>query len=389
MVPTKQKYLDCSSVGSSIYTPGYVEVRQRFNVSTAAAFLPLALYVLGLAVGPVLAAPISETHGRKIVYLTTFPPAMFFTLGAALAQNFATLLICRLLAGTFSAPSLAVGAGSMSDMYASMNRALASAIFIFAPMFGPAMGPVIGAYATQNLGKSNEIIYTSISSSRHSPRTIPQTKTSMKLMYALRLALDSMVPTFHHVVCLHHSSSPERKLQKDHSPEACKASEASSATVKSSILPLGPLQNLLDSYTDPACAHAIYRAYSPGRKHLHLRRFRHPLQLLRCFPFDLQQRVWLRYWSNGPGFSFHRNRKSRRLLYLCPHRSTLLPETDVGGNKEISRESSAIRTRGSPACSCFRFSLYSTLNFHVRLDFSPLCPLDRPNHIHHPICRWQ
>ncbi len=94
---------------SSVYTPGYPEVMIRFHVSSTVALLGLSLYVLGLAFGPVLAAPISETFGRRVVYLTSLPLAALFSLGAGLSQNFASLIICRFWAGFFGSPVLAVG----------------------------------------------------------------------------------------------------------------------------------------------------------------------------------------------------------------------------------------------------------------------------------------
>lgn len=99
-----------------------------------------------------ISAPLSETHGRRTVYLVTFPPFLLFTLGAGLAQNFATLLICRLLAGTIGSACLAVGAGTSTDMYKPLTRATASAIFLLAPFLGPALGPPVGGFATQGKG---------------------------------------------------------------------------------------------------------------------------------------------------------------------------------------------------------------------------------------------
>jgi len=99
--------------GSSVYTPGYPEVAKKFGVSQTVALLPLSLYVLGLAFGPVLAAPISETKGRRVVYLVSLPIAAVFTLGAGFSQSFAALVVTRFFAGFFSSPVLAVGAGTM------------------------------------------------------------------------------------------------------------------------------------------------------------------------------------------------------------------------------------------------------------------------------------
>ena len=81
----------------------------KFNVSSTVALLGLSLYVLGLAFGPVLAAPISETRGRQMVYLVSLPIAALFTLGAGFSQTFASLVICRFFAGFFGSPVLAVG----------------------------------------------------------------------------------------------------------------------------------------------------------------------------------------------------------------------------------------------------------------------------------------
>ncbi len=103
--------------GSSVYTPGYPEVMIRFEISSTAALLGLSLYVLGLAFGPVLAAPISETFGRRVVYLVSLPLAALFTLGAGFSQDFASLIICRFFAGFFGSPVLAVGVSSSNSLY--------------------------------------------------------------------------------------------------------------------------------------------------------------------------------------------------------------------------------------------------------------------------------
>jgi len=108
--------------------------------------------VLGLAFGPVLAAPISETFGRNVVYKVTPPIFMLFTVGAGFSKSLGSLLVCRLLAGVAGAPVLAVGAGTSADMYPVHNRAIATSMFIMMPFLGPSIGPVIGGFASQFMG---------------------------------------------------------------------------------------------------------------------------------------------------------------------------------------------------------------------------------------------
>ena len=138
--------------GSSVYTPGYPDVEKRFNVSSTVALLPLSLYVIGLAFGPILAAPISETMGRKVVYLISLPISGLFILGAGFSNTFASLAITRFFAGFFGSPVLAVGAGTIVDMWPPVYRAYATSAFILAPFLGPALGPAVGGFAAQTKG---------------------------------------------------------------------------------------------------------------------------------------------------------------------------------------------------------------------------------------------
>lgn len=121
------------------------EIAEHFEVSTTASILSLTLFVLGLALGPIIAAPISETFGRSIVYKVTAPIYMLFLLGAGFSKSFGSLLVCRLFAGISGGPVLAVGAGSNADVFMPENRAMAAACFIMMPFLGPAVGPVVSS----------------------------------------------------------------------------------------------------------------------------------------------------------------------------------------------------------------------------------------------------
>jgi hypothetical protein len=131
----------CLSVtaGSSMITPGAFAIAHKFHVSHTAALLPLSLFVLGLAIGPMLAAPVSETRGRAIVYKVSMPLYMLFILGAGFSNSFAGLLVCRTLAAISGAPCLAVGAGTVADLFEPKKMAAPGALVVMAPFLGPCM----------------------------------------------------------------------------------------------------------------------------------------------------------------------------------------------------------------------------------------------------------
>jgi MFS family permease len=113
---------------------------EKFGVNATVALLPLSFYVLALGLGPILAAPISETHGRKMVYLVTPPLGILFTLGAGFAPNISALVVLRFLAGMFFSPPLAIGAGTIGDTTHPVERGTMTTLYILSPFMGPALG---------------------------------------------------------------------------------------------------------------------------------------------------------------------------------------------------------------------------------------------------------
>ncbi|RFU28742.1 hypothetical protein B7463_g7595, partial [Scytalidium lignicola] len=137
-----------TTLGASIYTPSFPEIMERFNVGSTTALLPLSLYVLALGFGPVIAAPLSESHGRHLIYLVSAPLGSLFTMGAGFSQNMQTLCILRFFAGLAFSPCLAIGGGTIADVFKADRRATPSAFYIYSPFLGPALGPVIGSFVT-------------------------------------------------------------------------------------------------------------------------------------------------------------------------------------------------------------------------------------------------
>ncbi|KAH7168177.1 major facilitator superfamily domain-containing protein [Fusarium sp. MPI-SDFR-AT-0072] len=107
----------CLSFGLAAYSPARVEVQHEFNVTSTVSILPFSLYVYGLAFGPMISAPLSETYGRRFIYVYITPISLLFIVGAGFAKNLATLIICRFFAGAIGSSPLAIGAGTIMDIW--------------------------------------------------------------------------------------------------------------------------------------------------------------------------------------------------------------------------------------------------------------------------------
>ncbi|TVY80748.1 Polyamine transporter [Lachnellula suecica] len=144
LVPTLLGFV--VSLGTSFYPPSVDDVAQSFHVGSEVALVGLTTFVLGLAFGPVIGSPASETLGRRPVYLITIPLFGLFTMGAGFAQNVETVIICRFFAGLFGGPALAIGAGTNADLYPPDKRVFTTTLFTLGPFFATGVGPVIGSY---------------------------------------------------------------------------------------------------------------------------------------------------------------------------------------------------------------------------------------------------
>ncbi|RDW69931.1 hypothetical protein BP5796_08328 [Coleophoma crateriformis] len=134
------------TVGLSTYSPSIPLVMEAFDTVREIAVLPLSAYCVGFIIGPLLTAPLSEIYGRRIIYWTTLPLLLINLAIATACNNLAILIVFRFLAGLGGSGSLAVGAGSIADLWDGPKRGKAMIFYILAPFLGPALGPLVGAY---------------------------------------------------------------------------------------------------------------------------------------------------------------------------------------------------------------------------------------------------
>lgn len=151
MLASTQIYCYTLSVymGSAIYSPSIGGVSEAFGVSVTTASLGLALYVFAYGIGPLLWSPLSEIPaiGRNPPYVVTFAIFVLLSVGAALVDNLAGLLVLRFLQGFFGSPCLATGGASLQDMYSIIHLPYVMCLWALSATCGPALGPIISGFS--------------------------------------------------------------------------------------------------------------------------------------------------------------------------------------------------------------------------------------------------
>jgi multidrug resistance protein len=138
--------------GSSLYVCGIPDLMVEMGISQELGLSGLTFYLLGLAFGPALSAPISELFGRRIVYVSSLPISMLFTMGVGLSSHIRSILVLRFFAGFFASPAMAVAGGTIADIWDFEMMGIAMAGFCLAPFMGPVLGPVIGGFVADKKG---------------------------------------------------------------------------------------------------------------------------------------------------------------------------------------------------------------------------------------------
>jgi MFS family permease len=141
-----------SCFAGAIYAPAQEAVQQEFHQSRLVAVLPLSMYNLGMACGPIVGAPLSETYGRKTVFVATTPIFLLFMVGSGFSKNLVSLIICRFFAGVFAAPNINNVSATILDYSEPRYRGASLGIYYSIPSLGSTIAPLIGGFIVRSKG---------------------------------------------------------------------------------------------------------------------------------------------------------------------------------------------------------------------------------------------
>jgi len=138
-----------SPLASAAFTPAISSVSKDLGVEPTAVVTATTGFVVMLGVGPLILAPLSETFGRRILYLICFGIFTILQSPTALSPGLPTFLVARTLAGFFGSVGIANGGGTISDMYTPSERAGVFGVYLLGPLLGPALGPLLGGVVNE------------------------------------------------------------------------------------------------------------------------------------------------------------------------------------------------------------------------------------------------
>jgi len=138
---------------SSILAPAIQFLAEDYNVSSLTkASMPVSIFLLGYAVGPLFLSPLCEIYGRHVVLTSASAYFCVWLIGCALAPSIDTLIFFRFMCGVGGSACQTIGGAVIADVFPVHQRGRAMTIWMMGPMVGPTVGPVIGGFAAQTIG---------------------------------------------------------------------------------------------------------------------------------------------------------------------------------------------------------------------------------------------
>jgi DHA1 family bicyclomycin/chloramphenicol resistance-like MFS transporter len=136
-------------ISLDLYLAALPQLAAELRTSAAAAQLSITTCLLGLAVGQVLAGPLSDRFGRRRPLIAGLVVYLLASAACALAPSIAVLLLLRLVQGLAGAAGLVIARAVVRDLYSGRALVVFFARLMLISGFAPVVAPVLGGQLTR------------------------------------------------------------------------------------------------------------------------------------------------------------------------------------------------------------------------------------------------
>ncbi|KAI0079771.1 multidrug resistance protein 4 [Panus rudis PR-1116 ss-1] len=153
MVAIVSLYTLVPPLASSMMAPALPEIATALHItSPTVGAMTLSIFLVTFALGPLILAPLSEIYGRTWILHICNVMSIGFNTGCGFVSSTGALVALRVMAGLSGSAPIAIGGGTISDLFSERERSSAMAIYSLGPLLGPAIGPIASGFITQSVG---------------------------------------------------------------------------------------------------------------------------------------------------------------------------------------------------------------------------------------------
>ena len=141
-----------SPLAIDIYLPAFPTIAEQFSASEKQIQQTVAIFMLTVGLGQLIAGPLADKFGRKPVAITGVTIYGLAAFGAYLAPDFASLIIARALQGLGACATFVVAFAIVRDRFGSERSGQIITYLNGIVCFIPALAPILGAWLTVQFG---------------------------------------------------------------------------------------------------------------------------------------------------------------------------------------------------------------------------------------------
>ena len=135
-----------------IYLPAFPTIATQFNVTEQQVQQTVAIFMLTVGLGQLIAGPLADRFGRKPVAVVGVSLYAGSALLAYMAPSFAVLMFARALQGLGACATFVVAFAIVRDKYGSERSGQMITYLNGIVCFIPALAPILGAWLTVQFG---------------------------------------------------------------------------------------------------------------------------------------------------------------------------------------------------------------------------------------------
>lgn len=135
-----------------LYLPSLPQLADDLDTSTSVAQLSITACLIGLAVGQLIAGPLSDRLGRRRPLIVGLVAFMLASIACALAPSPAILVALRLIQGLAGAAGIVISRAIARDLYSGRALMIFFSRLLLVAGLAPVIAPILGGQLSRIMG---------------------------------------------------------------------------------------------------------------------------------------------------------------------------------------------------------------------------------------------
>ncbi|KAF2738359.1 MFS general substrate transporter [Polyplosphaeria fusca] len=135
-----------------ILAAGFNNVAATYDITVPQVALTTGLYMLGLGIGSIIASPTAILFGKRPVYLVAIIIFLLSAVWCALAPNYASLVVARIVQGLAVSPVECLPSATVAEIFFLHERAYRLGVYTLLLLGGKNLIPLVSAAIIQAKG---------------------------------------------------------------------------------------------------------------------------------------------------------------------------------------------------------------------------------------------